>query len=389
MKSSPNSFYLFVLVTVFTTRSFLQATSVITTAQGGNPVVGYQTGLVTLVSSSEKVRGHAVLKNGLRAAGPVGMVGIWDADGIVNGPISAGGASQFIGLATDLRLGSTASFSGNDFTIRGNDKTIYLGGDISLNASASSKYFQLSNSAGITFDGRGHVLSFVGASGASRNVAFRGVDSAGTFTFMPSLTLQNVTWIINNGGYVINYACMKITKLVLRNMTIREAGSQDVLSYPGWVGSILIQGDVYLEGKQGSLFDFVTTPIVIDKNSTLHVGKGMTLTNVGSITMTDATSTLHLNGCDFYVGKYDRVSTLSSPGMSITKGRMIFENKVRIFNTYYAYDSGGFTLVTGSINTDPSQGFILGDGTPANDVDVRVLGGAYVTVSGCIDYRHS
>lgn len=36
-----------------------------------------------------------------------------------------------------------------------------------------------------------------------------------------------------------------------------------------------------------------------------------------------------------------------------------------------------------------SKAFTLGDGTGANDVDVRVLGGAYVTVDECINYNHS
>ena len=386
MKSSPNSFYLFVLVTVFIPRSFLQATSVITTAQGGDPTIGYQTGLVTL-ANGERVRGHVVLKNGIRSFGPAGMVGLWDADGVVNGPIISSSSSQFIGLATDLRLGSTSSFSGNNFSFQGNGKTIYLGGDITVSWSGTPKYFQLLNTSGITFDGGGHFLSFVGSSGLGQTVAFRGTDVSGFSSFVPSLTLQNMHWVINNGGNSNNCACINVTQLVLKNMTIHEGGSKDVLTNPLGIGSILVQGDVYLEGKNGSLLDFVKAPIVIDKNSTLHVGKGMTLTNVGSITMTDATSTLHLNGCDFYTGWYDTLGPSSAVGMTITKGRIIFENKVRIFNTYRYLSSS--TVNTGSINTDMAQGFILGDGTPANDVDVRILGDAYVAVSGCIDYRHS
>ena len=88
--------------------------------------------------------------------------------------------------------------------------------------------------------------------------------------------------------------------------------------------------------------------------------------------MADQTSVLHRDGCDFYTG---------ANGLTLTKGTVIFENKVRIFNKDYDY--------AGTTNTDMSKALTFGDGTAAGDVNVCVLGGAYVTVDGCMKYNHS
>jgi hypothetical protein len=91
--------------------------------------------------------------------------------------------------------------------------------------------------------------------------------------------------------------------------------------------------------------------------------------------MTDQTSALHLNGCDFYLGP------TNSNGFNITKGTVIFENQVRIFDCNIGSEN--------SPNSDMTRGLILGDGTVANDVNVRLLSDAYVTVDGCLKYNHS
>ena len=112
--------------------------------------------------------------------------------------------------------------------------------------------------------------------------------------------------------------------------------------------------------------------IKIEKNSKLFFGKGIiadfTLPpySIFTFEFEDKTSVLHLDGCDFYTG---------ANGLTLTKGTVIFENKVRIFNKNYG---------SSTPNTDMTKGLIFGDGTSENAVDVKVLGGAYVTVEGCM-----
>jgi hypothetical protein len=60
------------------------------------------------------------------------------------------------------------------------------------------------------------------------------------------------------------------------------------------------------------------------------------------------------------------------------------ENKVFLNN-----GTDGLTSGTQGTGTDMAYGFIFGDGTASNDVNVRLLGGAYVIVNGCLQYKHA
>lgn len=358
----------------------LEGTCLVTTAPGGDPTQGYQGGGWT-ITNNEPIRGHVLLKNGL-TVNP-GGVGIWDADGVVNGGIATLAANHFLSLQTDLRMGTTASFTASTVNFDAQQKTIFLGSNITLNTGGSNRYFSITPTSSLTINGRGHSLSVINENaGAFQYVRFQGQATNGLPTAADCLKLENMNLLLNNGNQSTFVTFDLIRQLVFKNMTLWEKGNGDIITVPGRVGNILIQGDVYLRSKPGAIIDFGATKVIIDKNSTLHVEQGVVLTNLGALTMTDATSTLHLNGCKWYVGSYGGVQ-----GRTITKGRIIFENKVQLFNTYYYIQGGG--IISGSINSDMAQGFILGDGTLANDVDVRVLGGAYVVVSGCMDYKHS
>jgi hypothetical protein len=111
----------------------------------------------------------------------------------------------------------------------------------------------------------------------------------------------------------------------------------------------------------------------------LYIGPGVTVTEIARITMMDSTSVLFLDGCTFYTGYTGSWDLPAVPGMTLTKGTVIFDNQVKIINC----------AVGDTPNIEPADGFILGDGTAVNDVDVKLLSNAYVVVDGYMEYNHS
>ncbi len=343
----------------------LFATSVISTAPGGDSTTGYQATARTF-ADGDKIRGHAMFKAGftIPASGTV----TWDGDGIVNGPITFSHLDSVLNLTTDLRLGSTASLIGNVSTwphycnIIGNGNTIFLGGSLTM---AVGTLFSTMGENNLVIDGQGHTFN-------CPNSFAMGTTGSITLKNM----LFNVYDYYNNGG-IINGG-----DLILENITITggKTSLTDWTSLANQARSVAIRGRiaVNMPGRRFKLnCNTLGVNIIIEKNSTLYIGKGTILeaiksTDSGSITFTmaDETSVLHLDGCDFYTG---------ANGLSLTKGTVIFENKVRIFNKNY----------DGASNADMTKALIFGDGTAAGDVNVRVLGGAYVTVDGCIKDNHS
>ncbi len=335
------------------------ATSVISTAPGGNSTTGYQATAPTF-ANGDKIRGHAMFKAGFII--PASVIATWDGDGVVNGPITFSADSSQLNLMTDLRLGGSGSLSGANCRIRGNNNKIILGNDTTMATNASIAATSGNN---LVIDGQGHTFncpSIIGMGGAGSAITLKNM-------------LFNVYDSSNDNGI------FKSVDHVLENITI--AGGKSSLSdwtTLGWSAtSLTIRGRVALNmpGRRLKLNSNSAVNFIIEKNSTLYIGKGTILeaiksTDVGSITFTmaDETSVLHLDGCDFYTG---------ANGLSLTKGTVIFENKVRIFNKNY----------DGASNADMTKALIFGDGTAAGDVNVRVLGGAYVTVDGCIKDNHS
>lgn len=363
------------------------ATSITTTAPGGDPLTGYQATPPTF-STTGTIRGHVMFKNGFAISSNRTVT--WDADGVVNGPITFGNSSSTLDLKTDLRLGTTGKLTSTVTTIKitGNGQTIILGGDTTWGTVANQQ-IQAALSD-LTIDGQGHTLTLTDA-------------YLGVLTSQSILTLKNLTLVYNHTGSTTPtylFSAGPGGKYILENVVIRciapagvavalfKGSSVAGVTFRGYVAIDSPNSPVILADGKSNLFGFT-----VDSNSVLYIGKNTELRLGGSgsyadkFTMIDKTSVLHFDGCTFYTGTgtNDRGSGLQlsypspgSPVCMINGGTVVFENKVCIFNKDYA----------GTTNTDMTKALLFGDGSSsANDVDVRVLGGAYVLVDGCINYN--
>jgi hypothetical protein len=354
---------------------FFCKAGLITTAPGGTFTSGYN---ATQYTTTGTLRGHVMLKNGLSV--PSGY-STWDGDGFVNGSIIwAAGSSRLI-LASDLKLGSTAIIPYADYS----SKIIGQGNKIELGADLSVFNTLMLRGSSLTIDGKGHTLSLM----RGETPQINGTDGA-------TLTLKNMTLYIGAGptGSMTIFGYNTPLNLILDNVAL--VCKSNGFFYPVGIlgnGSLTIRGNVSIESNGGVviLSGESRVTVSIEKNSTLRVKKNTAFSLVKfalntactSFSMADQTSVLHLDGCDFYT------STLYSDApeaLNLSKGTVIFENKVRIFNSFY----NNFTGRPNSTgNKNMSKGLIFGDGTPENDVDVRFLSSAYVTVDGCMKYNHS
>jgi hypothetical protein len=348
----------------------------ISTAPGGTLTNGYKGNAYIPQSSARTIRGHIMFKNGITVQSSQAIT--WDADGILDGAITFSTVTCALQLKSDLRLGSTASVvgPGGQFTrFFSSGNTIFLGGNISV---ATSIYIRQAASidtgaAGtVTIDGQGHVATFTNSNGNAFECP----------TLGSTITLKNMTLVLNSLNSAFSCFSGTGSNFILDNVTVRCVPYSSPVNIING-GTLTIRGQVSLESPTAiiALASTAAADIVIEKNSTLRVGKntGFYLCNGGSInsfTMNDRTSMLHLDGCDFYTSA---TGTDPVTAFNLLRGTVLFENKVRIFNAYYGSGFG----------TDMSTAFNLGDGTSTNDVDVRVLGGAYVTVNGAMKYNHS
>lgn len=348
--------------------------SITTTAPGGSPSTGYQASApVAPFVNGDKIRGHVMFKQGFAIA--AGATVMWDADGIVNGPITFLNDTSTLALSTDLRLGTTGTLvrtSDWGITISGNGNSLILGGDVTLDAAATMGH-DITVSSDLTIDGQGKTLTL-------RNSTYFAPATNKT------LTLKNLTLVYDERS--ANSCCFQgAGNYILENVTIRcldlHGGAQVGLFKTTSAKNVTIRGFTCIDVPNvrvnltsgGSAAGTFT----IDKNSIFVIGKGtaLRLGNASSvtITMTDKSSVMHFNGCDFYTG----TGSNNSPLLNLTKGTVLFENKVRVFNI--SYDEA-------TVNTNMAYGFTFGDGNDTNnDVDVRVLGGAYVIVQGCMKYN--
>jgi hypothetical protein len=358
------------------------ATSLISTAPGGAADNGYQANMPAVFGNTNVIRGHIMFKNGFTFSGNIpNNATIWDSDGIVNGPVKWNTlASTFLKLTSDLRLGSTATLVRNGSGTMGiigeagGNKSIILGGDITLS-------FPLTVSAGnLSIDGGGHTLKITNTANSSNAIS----ASSGQI-----ITLRNMTLVIDSNNKGSGYGFFNSSSaanLVLENVAVRVVPYSNSVGVVKSSATLTIRGNVSIDSPGGlvALSGSATfATLVIERNSTLRIGQNTIFTlaaNGGainsSVTLTDATSVLHLDGCDFYTSPY----SASLNVFNLLGGTLLLENKVRIFNTYYGGSTG---------NTDMTKAFILGDGTASNDVNVRVLKGAYVTLDGSMKYNHS
>lgn len=373
------SLVLFVVLAFF---PIAQATTLLySTAPGGTLSNGYQGATYeTPFGDPFIIRGSFVFKNGI-TFGTFDPV-TWDADGLVNGLMTIP-ANASLTLSTDLRLGSTAGFSsdGAVFTVNGGGKKIVMGGDVVLNQA-------IILGSDLTIDGNGHTMKVIGCS---------------FITNSSTITFKNMTLIYDNTG-ASNYYLFRQGNYIFENVKIccvPRSGSYATLFSEissGVTAYVTIKGNVTICSPNmpvvlctTAISRVMNVPITIEKNSSLTIkNTAFALCSepgpTCSISMTDRTSVLHLDGCDFYTSSSGGNSAEALTSLSLTKGTVLFENKVRIFN---AIASLGPTFSPyGPVNTDMTKALILGDGLAINDVDVRILSSAYVTLLGCMKYNH-
>lgn len=369
-------FLKFVLVAALLGVCSLRATSIITTAPGGASSNGYQ-GSNASMTSGDVIRGFVMFKNGFTI--PSGGTLFYDADGPVYGNVTFGNSSSVLQLGSDLRLGGTGSlWSGLTSKIAGYGNSIYLGGDVTL----SSHVATVSNN--LIIDGCGHSMTLA-------DTSYFAMDSNVT------LTLKNMNLVIPSsfsGTYPLRATGATNFKVYLQDVNIYLAANVGLFG-SGIYGTTVIQGLVSVSGPyavsangmQTASGNGVDCNIFINANSTLYFGPGTTLNldnlNVDKakkIGMFDATSRLVLDGCTLTWRAQGSVET-TSDALQLQRGSVFFDDKVVIKN--FANDGA-------TANTAVTRGLIFGDGSSsANDVDVRVLGGAYVVLQGCMQYKHS
>lgn len=368
-------------ITLILNTDFLMGISIKSTAPGGIPTTSYQGGSLSL-NSGDTIRGHVELKNGFSVG--IGAA-TWDATGIVEGPITFTDGTSILVLKSDLRLGSTGSITpltdtlvsggwGETYGIDGGNRTIFMGGDFTIGNDQQRDFFVNSD---LTIDGQGHTLTLKNSSNFRVRSGF-------------TLTLKNMAIVCDATNNKWGHFCGSfgtVSNFIFDNVTIIPEPNGNnfaggVEPGTGGTSSVIFRNKVSIVGAGGRFSlreNFGTTNFTIDKNSTLYIGPNVLvqLSDADSFnctfSMVDGTSVLHIDGGKFYIGPN---------GLQLTKGTLILDNKTRIFNC----EVGSEALP----NSDMTKGLILGDGSSsANDVNVRVLGGAYVVVDGCLDYKRS
>lgn len=327
----------------------------------GANVDAYQSTTYTFTRPSHELRGLFMLKNGFTINTDV--TATWNAEGVVDGPMVFGSTtSSILTLSTSMRLGPKGQFATTDHKITASANAFILGGNDARLTTTMRNYSSLK------INGSGYVFTIQSPAGG---------NPGGEFFFTTptdnTCRLSDMVLACQKGsarGAIFNSPTYISNSIILSAPT----DGQYTKFGSGSSYSLTITGDVRIEGF-GTRFDNGSRPITIGRNSMLSVGPGVSLTNVLSLTMTDTTSVLHLDGCDFYVG---------TNGVQMNRGTLIFDGKVRILNINY----GGDPL---SPNTAMANGFVLGSGPgfAGQDVNVVVRGGASVIVAGALYYNHA
>lgn len=302
-----------------------------------------------IFTDGDTVQGFVSLKSGcdLAASSTVNF----DCTGPINGKIKFGNNAT-MSLFHDLLLGSTASFStdGSLGNVKGNGFSLTLTNSLFI---PERVLFE-----DIVIDGRGNTLVI------SQDNAFN------VYTDLSlGVTLKNMSITITTQH---PFACLpENVSLTLQNVKL-IIDTPTFTFHSGPSCRLNIEGDCSIEGVNGSVFQFFNNPdqeaqniLTLCSGATLRIDHNIIFdwqSGADALRMTDATSTLFLNGATLTVP--------SATGLRLLKGRLILDNKVLI-------DNEG--------NTDLTKGLILGDGVNAsNNVDVNVLGGAYVAVNGSL-----
>ncbi|NHJ84794.1 MAG: hypothetical protein FK734_04985 [Asgard group archaeon] len=268
-----------------------------------------------------------------------------------NCPISLNGGT--LALDGDLYLSSTTRLCTGG-KIDGRGHAIILGGNLEIPESQSLRFTSTT-----IIDGKGHSLIL---SSSAQLI----VDNNVTLS-LRNLVLKDLQNLLMPGIVMIASG----SELSLQNVEL--ALSSD---YSFTQGYLLIDNDVMITGTSQFIYES-SQPCYINKFATLYFDLGTTFSYVPAnssrtlIDMKDVTSVLFLNGCSLCAPGDSRYN-----GIVLTRGRLILDNYLSFKNL------NGTTP-----NSDRSKAITFGDGSSAgNDIDVKVLAGAFVEVEGYLDY---
>ena len=293
-------------------------------------------------------RGFVYMPHGFSVTTGPASIGIpFPVDGVIN--IASG---KTLSLENDLTLGTTASLSlAGDVTINGNGASILLNGDLTIPAQT------ITIGEDLVINGRGSALNF--ASGSStfkinagktltlKNMVVKGLTGENNFIGSGTLVLQDLsvdllpetTWTISGGANGAPAVQIK----------------DDVAVVGGGIFA-------YHGGRNVTFNSYAS--LYMDLDTTFSWGS-----RKYGLVMTDTSSRLYLNGCTMYAEP-----TGPHNGLRLTKGSVIFDNKVTVNN---------------ATNADVTRGLVLGSGNTGEDVSIKVLAGARVGVNGIIHHNPS
>jgi hypothetical protein len=251
---------------------------------------------------------------------------------------------------------STDTYS---ISIDGAGYTIFLDSDLTFNDNNSKQIFSIVGN--LTIDGRGHAITF------DTRTSFSIVD-AKTLTFKNAI-IRGLTRKATQNFWALGSS----SKVVFQNVIIDLTGDWTFSDWHETNGCKLDILDTVIV-KGGCAFGYESKgalTIGADNHyGTLMFDHDMTFTwnppaASNTFTMSNRNSWLYLDGCTLNVPK--------NRCLNLTKGTLLFDNKVVVNNNNNSTD-------------DDTHGIKLGSGASGYDVEVKVLSGARVEVSGLI--RH-
>lgn len=357
---------------------------IISTAPGGTSTQGYQGSLVS--TSTILLRGTIICKQGIDVSGTLPL--FYDADGPVYGAIKFNGNSGSLKLASDLRLGSTCALrtavadsymiinAGESANASVGGQTIIMGDDLRL--TFSTKF--ISN---CVIDGRGNTLTLQAPLSVFNNSTsvtlknMRLLVCPGTGTSTGNAFVEPFIFNANNQSQSINLCNVDLCLPIGKTTHVVTAGRLNLNNQVNITGS----GGIFKMFYAGA--GTASPKIIIGNSSKFLVGQGVTLSLWGSpdvpqgnrLVLNGVTSQLWLDGCTLDISAATAGTT---QGLMLKQGTLFFDNKVTVSST-----------IASMVVSDITNGLQLGDGTAANDIDVRVRGGAYLDTIGSMCYNHS
>ncbi len=254
-------------------------------------------------------------------------------------------------LLNNLKLDAGVTFSSGG-KIRGHGNTIMLSGNITIPAGKTLRFID-----NTIIDGQGCNLTL--GQGAKLRV-----DPNVT------LTLKNINW----------FNTLTIPPIEMIGTSSQLAlDNSNIFFDRDWSftqGKLFIHNDVMFTGTK--MFSYASTSTMsvapfatcyFDVGTTFSYSPGEqrrhTLSERNNIYLTDATSGLYFDGCSL---------NLPDSGLQLTKGYIIFDNKI--------------TINGNTVSPDATHSFEWGNGTDDNmDLSIRTLAGSRIETNGFI-YHH-